>query len=161
MAFSNGKAQDDECGHGGELSPGGNVLQERAPAQADDIHVGEEEDEDQADEMRAREDDAEGGENYVILRDGRDDVAHVGGRGDGERRDGAAIGDAKEHPAVEEGDEVAVGFAQVNILAARVGKHGAEFGEGDAGAKRDRAAQDPDQKKQFRIGQRAGNIFRG
>src|ERR1039458_5336728 len=58
-------------------------------------------------------------------------------------------------------NQVAVSFAEVNVLSARVGKHGAEFGERDAGAQRNHAAEDPHQKKQRWIRQRPGNIFGG
>ncbi len=82
-------------------------------------------------------------------------------RRDGERGDGAAVGDGEEHPAVEESDEVSVGFAQVNVLAAGVGKHRAEFGEREAGEQRNDAAKHPDQQEQHGMRQRAGDVFGG
>ena len=78
-----------------------------------------------------------------------------------EGRDGAAIGHAEQHPAVEERGQIAVRFAQVDVLSAGVGKHRTQFGEGEAGAERDQRAQHPDQQKQHRLRQRPGNIFCG
>src|SRR5208282_796847 len=48
-----------------------------------------------------------------------------------------------------------------NVLSAGVGEHGAEFGEGDAGAQRNHSTEHPRQKKQGWIRQRPRNIFGG
>ena len=42
----------------------------------------------------------------------------------------AAVGDAEQHPSVEKCGQIAISFAQINVLAAGVGKHRPEFGEG-------------------------------
>src|ERR1700675_3151980 len=97
----------------------------------------------------------------MLLRYEGNDVAHVSRRSDGERRDAAAIPYREQHPAVKKRNQIAVSFAEVNVLSAGVGKHGAEFGEGDAGAQRNYSAEHPHQEKQRRIRQRPGNIFGG
>ena len=111
--------------------------------------------------MRARDGDAGEREHNVLLRDDGEDLSRVGGRSHGERGDGAAVGDCEQHPAVEKGDQIAVSLAQINVLAAGVGKHRAEFGEGDAAEERNHAADHPHQQKQHGLRQRAGNVFGG
>src|SRR6202795_5047825 len=97
----------------------------------------------------------------MLLRYEGNDVAHVSRRSDGERRDAAAIPYREQHPAVKKRNQIAVSFAEVDVLSAGVGKHGAEFGEGDAGAQRNYSTEYPHQKKQSRVRQRPGNIFGG
>ena len=172
MSLADGESEDNEDCHGGELCPRRDVLQERAPAQSDNVDVGEDGDQQQPDGMRACENDGEYAstmwpcqpirrDHHMLLRHGRNDVPHVGCGRDGERGDGAAICDREQHPAVKKRNQVAISFAQVNVLSAGVGKHGAEFGEGDAGAQRNHSTEYPHQKKQRRIRQRPGNIFGG
>ena len=99
--------------------------------------------------------------HHMLLRHPGNDVAHVSRRRDREGGDGAAIGDREQHPAVKKRNQVAVGFAQVDVLSAGVGKHGAEFGKGDASAQRNHSPKDPHQEKQLRVRQRPGNILGG
>ena len=47
VAFADGESQNDEDGHRDELRPGRNVLQQCAPAQADDIDLGEDGDQEE------------------------------------------------------------------------------------------------------------------
>ncbi len=137
------KPKHNENSHRDELRPRRNVLQQRSPAQAEDVDVGQDGDQHESDGVGAREWHAEQREDYVVLRNCGNDVAHVGGGGDGERGDGATVSDGEEHPSVKEGNQVAVGFTEVNVLSAGVGKHRAQFGEGNAGAERNQAAEDP------------------
>ena len=161
MSLADGESEDDEGGHGGELRPSRDILQSCAPAQSDNVDVGEDGDEHEADRVCAGERHACQRENHMLFGNGRDDVSHVGGGCDGESGDGATIGDGEQHPAVKKRNQVAVSFAEVNVLSAGVGEHGAEFGEGDAGAQRNHSAEDPHQKKQRWIRQRPGNVFGG
>ena len=65
------------------------------------------------------------------------------GQADGDGGDGGGLGDGEPRPHVEEGGRVAVGAAQVDVFAAGVGKHGAEFGVGHGAEEREQAADDP------------------
>src|SRR5208337_4782545 len=177
MSLADGESQDYEGAHRGELRPGGDILEQCTPAQSHNVNEREDDDQREPNRMRAREYDGEYSpdkvaarqrgiwqidvRHHMLLRHPWNDVAHVGRGGDGEGGDGAAIGDCEQHPAVKKGDQVAVRFAQVNVLSAGVGKHRAEFGKGDAGAQRDHSTEDPHQKKQRRIRQRPGNILSG
>ena len=58
--------------------------------------------------------------------------AQIRRRSHRERGDRAAISHAEQHPAIEKCGQVAIRFAQINVLAAGVGKHRAQFGKGDA-----------------------------
>ena len=53
VAFADGESENHECRHGRELGPGGKILQQRAPTQAHDIHVGNEGDQEQGEQVRA------------------------------------------------------------------------------------------------------------
>ena len=103
IALADGESQNHECRHGGELGPGGNILQKCAPAQSD--HV------DQVSTTInsspttcARVNVMPATERPRVPAKSRERSAHIGGRGDRERRDGAAIGHGEQHPSVEEGD---------------------------------------------------------
>src|ERR1039458_1117829 len=95
----------------------------------------------------------------VLLRDDGEDLSRVGGRSDREGGDGASVGDCEQHPSVEEGNQVSVGFAKIYVLAAGLGKHRSELGEGDTAEQRNHAADDPHQQEQHGLRQRAGNVF--
>ncbi len=69
--------------------------------------------------------------------------AERAGEADGDGGDGGGLGDGKPGPHVEEGGGVAVGAAQVDVFAAGVGQHGAEFGVGHGAEEREQAADDP------------------
>jgi hypothetical protein len=97
----------------------------------------------------------------MLLRDDGEDLSGISRGGHGESGDGAAVGDRKQHPSIEEGDEVAVSFAKINVLAAGFGEHRSEFGEGDATEKRNHAADHPDEQEQHGLRQRAGDVFGG
>ena len=122
-SLANRESQNHECRHGHELGPCRNVLQQGAPAQSHYIHEGEHADQDQGDEVSTREGDASECKHQVFLRNAGNDLPHVGGRCNRQGCDRTSIGHGKQHPAVKEGYEIAVCFAQVNILSARVGKH--------------------------------------
>jgi len=62
---------------------------------------------------------------------------------DGDSRDGCGFGHGKPRPHVKECRGIAVGSAQVDIFAASVGQHGAEFGVGHGAEEREKAADDP------------------
>ena len=62
---------------------------------------------------------------------------------DGDGGDGGGLGDGEPCPHVEEGGRVTVGAAQIDVLAAGVGKHRAEFGVGHGAEEREQAADDP------------------
>src|SRR5258708_35757483 len=97
----------------------------------------------------------------MLLRYEGNDVPHVSRGSDGERRDAAASPYREQHPAVKKRNQVSVSFAEVNVLSAGVGKHGAELGESDTGAQRNHSTEHPYQEKQRRIRQRPGNIVCG
>ena len=109
----------------------------------------------------AGENDSRGGEDNVLLGNRGDNSAQICRRCHRERGDRAAVGHAEQHPAVEECGQVSVGFAQINVLAAGVGKHRAQFGEGGASQQGNARAQHPDQQEQHGMRQRAGDVFRG
>ena len=87
------------------------------------------------------------------------DSAQIRRRCHRKRGDGAAIGHAEQHPSIEKRGKVAVGFSQVNVLAAGVGEHRAQFGEGGASQQRNARAQNPDQQKQHGMRQGTSNVF--
>ena len=62
---------------------------------------------------------------------------------DGDGGDGGGLGDGEPGPHIEEGGGVAVGAAEVDVFAAGVGEHGAEFGVGHGAEEREQAADDP------------------
>ena len=70
-------------------------------------------------------------------------MQRVGGKGDRDRGDGAALDDEEQRPAVQEAGERMQSVAQVDVLAARLGKERAELGVGERAGQRDRAAGDP------------------
>src|SRR5712691_10995572 len=143
VALANSETENHKGGHGGEFGPGRNILEQRAPTQAHDVYTSEHGDKQQSEHVRARDGDSGERENYMLLRNDREDLSGVCRGSDGERGDGAAVSDGKQHPSVEKGDEIPVGLAQVNVLAAGLGKHGSEFGERGATKKRNYAADDP------------------
>ena len=53
------------------------------------------------------------------------------------------LGHREPCPHVKEGGGVAIGAAQVDVLAAGVGEHGAEFGVGHGAEEREKTADDP------------------
>ncbi len=62
---------------------------------------------------------------------------------DGDGGDGGGLGDGEPGPHIKEGGCVTVGSAEVDIFAAGVGEHGAEFGVGHGAEEREQAADDP------------------
>src|SRR4029077_19702361 len=158
---ADGESENHKGGHGGELGPGGNILQQRAPAQADDIHVSKDGDQKQAEHMRPNNRHAGEQENEMVLRNNRKYLTRVRGGSDREGGDGAAVGDGEQHPSVKKGDEVAVSFAKINVLPARRGKQGPEFSEGGTAEQRTPPADHPHQQKEHGLWQRSSNVFRG
>src|ERR1039457_1176809 len=95
MSLADGESEANECRHGSELRPGGDVLKERAPAQSADVDISENGDQHQAEGMRAGKNDGECSLDdvtlyqrgirqidvchHVLLRHPGNDVAHVGG----------------------------------------------------------------------------------
>ena len=69
--------------------------------------------------------------------------AEGAGESAGDGGDGGGLGDGEPCPHVEEGGGVAIGSAEVDVLAAGVGQHGAEFGVGHGSEEREQAAGDP------------------
>ena len=72
------------------------------------------------------------------------------GQPDGDGRDGRRLGHGEPRPHVEKGGRIAVGSAQVDIFAARIGQHGAQFGVGHRAEQRQQAAHDPCQVDESR-----------
>ena len=71
---------------------------------------------------------------------------YVGDGGDGNRPHEPEGG-----PAVDEGDPApAVGFADVDVLTAGLGQHGAEFGDAESAAKGEETADQPDEQAHAR-----------
>ena len=73
---------------------------------------------------------------------GREDAERAG-KAAGDRGDRGRLGDRKPRPHVEEGGGVAVGAAQVDVLAAGIGQHRAEFRIGHGAEEREQAADNP------------------
>ena len=48
VAFADGESENHERRHGGELGPGGEILQQRSPAQAHDVHLSQNGDQEQS-----------------------------------------------------------------------------------------------------------------
>ena len=69
--------------------------------------------------------------------------AEVAGEGDGDRGDGAGLDDQEQGPAVEESPERAVGFAEIDVLAAGAGHHGRQFAVAQGGADGESAGDEP------------------
>jgi hypothetical protein len=69
---------------------------------------------------------------------------------DGDGGDGGRLGHGKPGPHVEEGGGVAVRAAQVDVFAAGVGQHGAQFGVGHGAEEREQSADDPGEIDQGR-----------
>ena len=65
------------------------------------------------------------------------------GESGGDRGDRGGFGDGEPRPHIEEGGQVAVGFAEVDVFAASGGHHGAELGVGHRAEEREQAADDP------------------
>ena len=79
--------------------------------------------------------------------EGRKELQRAG-QADGDGGDGGGLGHGEPGPHVEEGGRVAVGAAQVDILAAGIGQHGAQLGIGHGAEKREQPAHDPGQVDQ-------------
>src|SRR5579862_6272142 len=106
MALADGKTEYHKRRHGAEFCPCGNVLEKRAPAQADHVYVGQDRDQQQSKHVRSCDRDSEKRKYDVLLRDEGKYVSGVSRRCDGERRDRAAVGYRKQHPAIKKGDEI-------------------------------------------------------
>jgi hypothetical protein len=96
-----------------------------------------------------------------MRRGKRNDHAEVVGESDGERGDGAALRDGEDHPAIEVSGELAIGFAQEDVLASGFREHGAHFGEGETGQQRDQPADEPYAKKEERPVNGGSDFARG
>ncbi len=114
-----------------------------------------------AEQVSAGDGDPGQAKHDVILRDDGKDLSRICGGGDRKRCNSAAVGYGEQHPAVEKGHQVAVGFAQINVLSAGLGEHGTQLGEGGAAEQRNYAADHPHQQKQHGLRQRPGNVFGG
>ena len=72
--------------------------------------------------------------------EGGEDAHETGG----DRGDGGGFGEGDPRPHIEEGGEVAVGFAEESVLAAVAGAHGGDLGVGHGAEEGEEAADDPD-----------------
>ncbi len=63
-------------------------------------------------------------------------IRQINEKTSGQRRNGSAFGHPHLGPAIEEAPQRTVGFAQVDIFAARLGEHGREFGVGQRAEQR-------------------------
>src|SRR5438128_1521736 len=72
------------------------------------------------------------------------EIGEIEKEGGGESRDGAAFRDPHLSPAVKKAPEGPVGFAQVDVLAARSGHGGRELGVRERAGERHESAHDPD-----------------
>jgi hypothetical protein len=111
--------------------------------------------------VSAGERDAAERQHYVTLGDNRKNFSRIRRSSNRERRDRASVGNAEEHPAVKERDQIAIGLAQIDILSPAVWEHRAQFGESDTAEKRDQSTHDPNSHEQHRIRQWRCNIFGG
>ena len=67
VALADGESQKYKSGHCRKLGPCGEILQDRAPAQSDDVDPGHSDDGNQRDDMSASDNDSYGGEDDVFL----------------------------------------------------------------------------------------------
>ncbi len=73
----------------------------------------------------------------------REDRREERRKADPEDRDRAGGADHKAHPAVEEGGELAVGVAQIDVLPARLREHRAKLGVGERAGQRQHSRRHP------------------
>src|SRR5207247_8078993 len=64
----------------------------------------------------------------------------------------------KDHPAVKNGDEVAIGFAQIEIRSAGLGIHRAKLGESQTAEHSDGAADYPDSDEECGCVENSGDV---
>ncbi len=134
------QANEDEREQGQRLGGGEDVLDELADLQAARVDEGQQHDDENGGELLGREaHGVVGGEidrrdDPGRRRDGRREDAEVAGERDGDGGDGAGLDDQEQRPAVEESPERAVGFAQIDVLAAGAGHHRGQFAVAQRGA---------------------------
>src|SRR5205085_11932191 len=77
---------------------------------------------------------------------------------DSQGGDSTGVVNGEDHPAIQESDEVAVGFSQVEIRSAGLGIHRAELGKSQTAEHGDSAADHPDSDEECRCVKNRGNV---
>src|SRR5581483_4572743 len=134
------EADDRDADDENDLEPGECGLDVRGFARADDVERGDEPGGDDRGYLRP-EQMREGGLGEEAERREVAEYAHKAG---GERGNGRRLGDGDPGPGVEEGGEVAVGFADEGVLATDAGAKRGDFGVAHGAEEREQAADDPD-----------------
>ena len=142
VAAEGTEADNDDGEDEDDLQPGEDELEVACFADAEIVEAGDEPRGGDGEELRPVDDegDAQGGRIEPVER-GED--GHDPGEADGGAGDGGGLGDGKPRPHVEEGGQIAIGAADVDVFAASVGKQGAELGVGHGAEEGKQAAGDP------------------
>ncbi len=119
ISLANREAQYNKRRHRRELRPGGNVLQQCPPTESDDVHVSEDRDQIQARAGARASGPFRRMRKRVFLRNERNNLPQISGRGNRERGDDAAVGHGEQHPSVKKRDQISVGFAQDRCIDRR------------------------------------------
>ena len=158
-ALADRQTKNHERAHRDKLRPGCYILQGSALPQAHDVHPGDEDDREDSRDVGPGERDARGRKNHVLFGNCREDRAQISSGRDRQCGNRSAVCHRKQHPAIQESDQVSEGFTQVDVLSARVWKHRAQFGECEGRAHRDQRAHYPHQHEQGWVRERARDIF--
>ncbi len=138
------EADDHEQRDRAHLEHREHVLDERAVAHAARVHPREQRDDDDRDELSARQGEPAHGEHDVRLADPQSDATEELGERDRHRGVEPGLDDQEERPPVEEGHEPAERFPQEDVLAARFGHHCAQLGVRERPEQRQRPAHEPE-----------------
>ena len=157
MTVANRQSEHDEQPDGRELRPGRHVDQRRAALQPEHVDRGQQNDGTDGDKVPPRQRPSKNRRNGNMSRRHGQHRAEVFGEADGERGNGATLADGEDHPSVEKCGELAVGLAQKDILAARLGEHRSHLGEGEARQQRDKPAREPHPEEEPRRAHGRGN----
>ena len=141
------QAEDDKCPNGSKLGPGGNVLEDRASTYTININQGLDRNGRDCNQVSAGEGEMAHGPDRSACFQGRKNFANIKRKARPQGCDGPANAYGKDHPAIEKGHKFAVGFAQVDVLSAGFGKHGAHLGKGKAGQHGNHSTDGPYREK--------------
>src|SRR5262249_53546737 len=144
VAAAEENAQQDDADERGDLDDREDVLRRRAEPDAETMQAGnQKDDDDRKDDSRRHVDRAAGKRGLKKRRlrteDGKE-IGHEAGEAYGQERDRAREGHEKRRPAREKSHELAVGLADVDVIAARVRQARRQFGAAERAGERERAA---------------------
>ena len=150
--------QQGQAHQRGDLGHGEEVLHELAELEAPEVEPGEESDDRDGQELRRGDVEASGLEEDVLLGEPGQEHARVLGEGHRDSRDGAGLDDQEQRPAVEEARQRAVGLAQVDVLAARVGDHARQLAVAHGRGHGDERGDEPDDQQPARAAHGARDV---